>query len=190
MIALWGIVLGIVVGLVRGGSFDNLGTLHLRGLILVFAALGLQSLIFPTLWWSIPPLSWMPQVWHILSYVLLIVFLFANRKLPQLWGIAAGVMLNIIVISANQGFMPSNLDALAASGYPETAELLARSDGGNIRNIIAMGPDTRLNFLGDWLYLPPWVPFGVSFSPGDLILMIGVFWLIQHAMVVRNTGRS
>tara|TARA_B100000614_G_scaffold8871_1_gene8043 strand:- start:742 stop:1320 length:579 start_codon:yes stop_codon:yes gene_type:complete len=188
VIALWGIVLGLVIGLARGGSFENLGTLRLRGLPLVFLALAIQILTFPTPWWSAPPLASAARAWHLISYALLLVFLILNRRLVPLWGIAAGALMNIIVIAANHGLMPTDPHALAASGNPAVAEALTATPGATSGNVIAMGPNTRLDFLGDWLYLPPWVPFGDSFSPGDLVLMLGVAWLLQHAMRVRGAG--
>lgn len=47
---------------------------------------------------------------------------------------------------------------------------------------VLMSDDTSLKFLGDWLFVPPWVPLSNAFSLGDLMLMIGIIWLIQDGM--------
>lgn len=184
MIVIWGILLGVVVGFLRGGTFANLGTLRLRGVLLVFAALGIQLLTFPTPWWPQPPLAPVSAIAHIASYVLIAVFVVINRRVRGIVGIALGGFLNVVVIVANGGHMPSKLSALAASGNVEAATHLAENPGRTVGNVVAMGPDTRLNILGDRMYLPQWVPFGASFSIGDAVLAIGMLWLIQRAMVV------
>ncbi|MEX2444689.1 MAG: DUF5317 domain-containing protein [Alkalispirochaeta sp.] len=186
MIAVWGIVLGLVLGKVRGGTFENLGKLQLRWLVLAFVALGIQLLTFPTPWWAHPPLAEATRGWHLFSYALIVAFLGANRRLVPLWGIAAGVMMNLVVITANGGLMPTNPDALSASGNQEVAERLAQSREATLGNVVVMSADTRLNVLGDWLYLPQWIPFGDAFSLGDVALMVGVAWLIQRAMVSKH----
>ncbi len=84
--------------------------------------------------------------------------------------------------------MPTNPEALSASGNHEVAQLLTESPEATLGNVVVMSADTRLNVLGDWLYLPPWVPFGDAFSLGDLALMIGVAWLIQRAMIGRYSN--
>lgn len=182
MIALWGLPLGLVIGWLRGGAFEHLGSLRPRGVATVFAALVLQLLI-------IPP-SWLPQflvlrntaVWHLVSYALILVFLVVNRTIRSLWGIAAGVAMNTVAIAANGGFMPTNVDTLRRSGQDAVADRLAAMPGEPYNNVIAMGPETRLNFLGDWLFVPAWIPLGGNFSPGDLVLLVSVAWLIQAGM--------
>jgi Kef-type K+ transport system membrane component KefB len=175
---------------VRGGTFENLGTLRLRAIFLVFVALGIQLLLFPTPWWPTPPIVSGVRAWHLASYFLLATFLAANWRLTPLWGVALGAALNTLVIAVNGGLMPTSLRALERSGNADVAEYLASTPDASTANVIAMGPQTTLDVLGDWLYLPAWVPFGDAFSIGDAVLMVGVAWLIQHAMVTKNLGRK
>lgn len=182
MIALWGILLGVVIGFARRGKLENLGAVRLRGVWLVFFALAIQLLIFPTSWWAEPPISRATSVWHVGSYAMILAFLLVNRRIVHLWGIALGILMNLSAITANGGYMPTSLDALRASGRSSVVEQLLSSSGGSYGNVVVMSETTRLNFLGDWLSVPPWIPLGGGFSPGDLVLMIGVAWLIQSAM--------
>jgi hypothetical protein len=129
-------------------------------------------------------------MWHLGSYALVAAFLAVNWRLTPLWGIALGAALNVIVIGANGGLMPTDLRALERSGNAEVVELLASSPEATVANVVAMGPHTRLDFLGDWLYLPPWVPLGDAFSIGDAVLFVGVVWLIQRAMVSTGLGNK
>lgn len=187
MIALWGLPLGLVIGWFRGGTFEQLGSLRPRGVATVFAALVLQVLI-------IPP-GWLPQflvlqstaAWHLVSYALVIAFLVVNRRIRSLWGIAAGVAMNAVTIAANGGFMPTSVETLRRSGQTAVADRLTALPNQPYNNVVAMGPNTRLNFLGDWLFVPTWIPFGGNFSPGDLVLLVSVAWLIQAGMQHRVT---
>lgn len=186
MIVLWGIVIGVVVGFIRGGNLENLGSIRFRALWLVFAALGLQFLIFPTPWWSVPAIVQTSAIPHVLSYVMLATFLVLNRSIPSIWIIVTGGLMNIAVIVANRGYMPTNTDNLAKSGNPEVAKVLSETPGTTVGNVIAMSDTTRLNLLADRFYLPQWVPFGTSFSIGDFVLAIGMVLLITRCMKDTN----
>lgn len=182
MLPLWGIVLGLAVGFLRRGRLAGLAELPLKGVGLVFAGLVVQLLIFPTPWWSTPPLQAGKAIWHVLSYGLIGAFFLWNWRVSALWLLALGMVLNLVVIAANGGYMPASLDALRAAGRHETAAALLASADHTYANVVLMSEGTRLNALGDWLFLPAWLPLANAFSPGDALLMLGVAWLIQAGM--------
>ena len=66
--------------------------------------------------------------------------------------IAAGALMNFAVVCANGARMPAQTggDPPADDGY------------------VAIGPTTRLRFLGDWVHLGRWL-----ISPGDVCLCVG-----------------
>jgi len=74
----------------------------------------------------------------------------------------------------------SSASALARAGSETVAACLLKD--GAYGNVILMSERTRLNFLGDLFYLPPWVPFATAFSVGDLIVALGLIWLIAYGM--------
>jgi hypothetical protein len=49
---------------------------------------------------------------------------------------------------------------------------------GYSKDILLTREETRLWFLSDRLTLPQWINYGVAFSVGDLLLFIGVIWLL------------
>jgi hypothetical protein len=170
---------GLLLGYGFGGRISNLSSLRLRAVWMVLAALILQVLIFP-LFFERPLLPYATVPLHILSYALVFAFFFLNLRVRGLVVIGVGALLNFAAISANGGRMPASATALARAGLLETADRLTTS--GAHGNVLLMSGGTRLNVLGDWLYLPGWIPFATAFSIGDVLIMIGVAWLIVRGM--------
>ncbi len=180
MIAVGAVLLGLLIGFSRGGTLKGIGELRLRGLWVVFAALLIQMLIFPSPLIGQPPIRVGTQYLHIASYALIVGFLVWNRRV--LWPVMPGMVLNLVAIVANGGYMPASVDALYASGRTAVARALSASPDGTLSNVVAMGESTRLDILGDWLYVPPSVPLATSFSLGDVLLLFGIAWVIQAGM--------
>ena len=187
MFPLWGLALGLVVGWLRGGTLTRLATLELKAVWLIFVALVLQLLIFPTPWFP-PLISWGTTYFHFASYALVALFFGANYRMGSLWTMALGMVINALVITANGGYMPASAGALRAAGKAYTATQLLNMQ--RYANAVLMDEHTRLNVLGDWLYVPTWVPWANAFSLGDMVLMLGLAWLVQSAMVGRYSGSS
>jgi len=180
---LWALGIGIVAGLVRRGNLANLGQLRLRALYLILLALLIQVLIFP-LGGGGPIVAVGTTYLHLLSYALLLAFVGLNRRYPEILVMGVGLCLNLIAIAANGGYMPASAEALRRAGLREVATALE----GGLRqgNTVLMGEGTRLNFLGDFLYLPAWVPLSSAFSVGDVMLGVGLAVLVSRRMVKRR----
>ncbi len=177
---LWAVLLGLLVGYFRRGRLSNLAALRLRGLWLLLPPLVIQLLIFP-LGGREPILSFGTPYWHIVSYLFLLSFVLLNRGYPEILLMGLGLFLNFLVIVANGGFMPASAEALRRAGLASVAQGL--EEGTRSGNTVLMGPKTRLNFLGDWLYLPAWFPLSSAFSVGDVILGLGAALLLARRMV-------
>ncbi len=182
MLLLWALPLGVILGYLRGGRLANLSHLELRGTWLVLLALIIQLLIFPL--GSRPPIvRFGTEYFHLLSYALLAAFVVLNRKE---WGILAmglGMLLNVVVIAANGGYMPTYPELLAAAGRLEAAQKL--KEMGIYANNVCInceGIDARLTFLGDVLYAPAWVPLANVFSIGDVLIAVGLIYFLQAKM--------
>jgi len=173
--------IGLLVGYLSGGRLSGLGKLPLRWLPLVLGALVIQLLIFP-LFSSDPILPFAGVSLHILSYALLVVWIAANIRILPMSLLGAGAICNFVVVTANGGFMPASIDAVQSAGLSHLAERLTTE--GVYANLIRMSSSTRLNFLGDVLYLPRWIPSSAAFSIGDLLIMLALVWLIAKGMRV------
>ena len=173
------IPLGLLIGFLLHGRLSGLGKLRLRWLPLVSISLVIQLLIFP-LFTSTAILPFAKAPLHILSYVLLAVWIVANVRIIPVALLGLGAICNFSVLIANGGLMPASTHAVQKAGLPYLAEQLMQD--GAYANLVQMSSKTHLNFLGDILYLPKWIPFSSAFSIGDLLIWLALIWLIVKGM--------
>jgi hypothetical protein len=115
----------------------------------------------------------------IASLVLLLFFVWTNISTRGFWLLGVGLILNLSVILANQGWMP--ISPHTASQLTDDRSAVEWKSGerfGNSKDKILPVEDTYLSLLSDRLLLPDWFPYRAAFSPGDLFIALGVFWLL------------
>jgi hypothetical protein len=171
------VVVAIPIGLVLGGRIGNLTQVRLRWWGFVVAALAIQVVIFTTVL-SVP--AQLIPVLYVASNGLALVWVVRNIRVTGMPLFALGAASNLAAIVANGGRMPVE------------ASLLARARGAAFEQAVASGriptngtiadAHTRLPFLTDRFLLPPPFPVPTVFSVGDLLIAVGVAWLIVAAM--------
>lgn len=159
--------LSILIGLARGGRFQFHLPLKRVWLAPVALALQLATMLMPG---SVGGLLLM-----FLSYGALIHCLVINRQHQSLRVLLLGVLLNFIVIAANGGRIPVDVDVSRRLGL----EVQALLEGTDFKHV-AVSDASRLAFLGDVIPLPGPVPRVISI--GDVVVLIGLFLLIQDLM--------
>lgn len=165
--------LAVCVGFIAGGSLRPFDRLKVHWWAVALAGLALQGI-------SLSSGIGRPAGSAVLvgSYGLLFAFALVNRRLPALWLVMAGLVLNILVIGANGG-MPVSASALETAG--------ARAEGligaGTAKHHL-MGPGDTLTALGDVIGIPP--PVGAVISIGDVLLYAGVAILVVTVMLGRS----
>jgi len=180
MLLLWGVFAGVALGLIRGGNVANLEKMGIKYLWLVPLALLIQLLIFP-LFSETAIVEFGTEIFHVLSYLILFVFVVANWRVWQIPLMGLGMTSNLLVIGFNGGYMPSSVSSLTRAGEVEVAKSLL--ENGTYGNVIIMDESTVLDFLGDWMFLPSWFPFSTAFSLGDTIIVIGLVLFFGLGMV-------
>jgi len=179
MLLLLAIPVGIIFGSMFGGRLSHLAQLRLRWMGLIPIALVIQLVIFP--WFFRAPLfPYATASLHLLSYGLICLWLLANLRVLPMAAIGLGALCNLAAIAANGGRISASATALRAAGA--TVEASALVEQGSVANVVLMSDATRLNWLGDILYVPSWMPFATAFSIGDAILFVGLVWLIARGM--------
>jgi hypothetical protein len=173
------VTIGLGIGLVRGGSFRNLGAARLRLVPLIYVALGLQigAQFVPE------ERSMIAYGCVIASYAVLFAFAGANFRVAGMVFIAVGAAMNYAVILANQG-MPISAEAAGHVGFTgaQAARLVLRG-----KHVISSGHAASLWYLGD--VIPLWRQPAVA-SAGDLVVWSGLVLLIQRLVAGPRGRRS
>lgn len=172
MLVLIVIGLAICAGFIAGGSLRPFERLNVHWWGVALAGLALQAI-------PLPSGVGRPVGTAVLasSYGLLVAFAWMNRRLPALWLVIGGLLLNILVIAVNGG-MPVSASALDTAGARVEGLLSADTAKHHL-----MGPDDTLTPLADVIGIPP--PIGAVISIGDVLLYAGVAALVVAVMLGR-----
>ncbi len=179
MLFLVAALFGLVAGIAAGGSINNLGAIRFKWPLIPLFALIMRDVGVET------PLAYTPYapLLYVTGLSLLLLWaLWHRHRVPGIVIVAVGMFLNLIVIGANFGHMPVSL-ALASVG---PHDLIKK---GVLGYYALMGPDTRLDFLGDWIELPAPINrvFPQAYSPGDLVAIVGMgltlFWSTRRRVL-------
>ena len=180
MILVLGIAAGWLSGLVRSWiTGQSYRVPELKKVWLVLAAVLPQLLIF-----QIPfTVEWFSSAWTpailVASQLLLLVFIWFNRDWVGIKILGLGLLLNFLVIILNGGLMPIAPETVQAL-YPQTPLSTWQTWflPGRSKNILLPVENTRLPWLSDFILVPEWFPTTWALSPGDLFIVLGVFWLL------------
>ncbi len=185
MILVVAIVLSVGIGLLRRGRLTGLARVPLRLGLLAIAAFALQAFfIYQTPSHKAIGVWGWQELLFVGSYALLLVAVWANRHLAGVGLIGLGLLLNLLVMAANGGWMPITPEAVVKVGHTRLVPSLA--SGMRIyssKDIILSREETRLWFLSDLFVLSRPFPVPSVFSVGDALVAVGVFALIQSAML-------
>lgn len=173
------IVMALGVGLLAGGGLGGLARLRLHALPLLLAALTIQLLAALSAGMGA---GYYPTGLAV-SAVLACWFAVRNRAVAGVPLIAAGLLLNALVVVAN-GKMPVSAAAAARAGVP-VQELVASNDP---RHLVT-GEAVRLSVLGEVIPVP--LPYHREVdSIGDLLLAAGLGLLVLSGTLRTPAARS
>ena len=177
-----GIVLGLVLGLVAGGSLDHLARVRLRWLPLIFLAVVVRFGTEFGLTAGFAPVETLRLPLYVTAYGLLLAGLWVNRERAGLSLAFVGILSNAVAITINGGHMPIWLPSLTAAGFTpadvQTPLHIILSPALDAGFLLHAGP------LGDLLPIP--LPFVRNVaSIGDLFLSAGLAFFL-FATVVRT----
>lgn len=188
MILAFAVVAGVVVALARGGSLKRLADLSIRLAWLALLCLLVQLYVIYCPEDQLETQRTTQGILMVLSYGALGYVVWANRRITGMTVILLGVVLNLVVMAANGGFMPVSREAIIATGtrtaqgLPAEGSRLSRS-----KDVLLPPEHARVWFLGD-VIMAPSLPVPKVLSLGDLVVALGAFVLLQAAMVPSRKG--
>ena len=183
MILAYAIVILIVIALVLQRDLSPIGRLSYRGgwitLILVIGLFILQAnfVIFAA------GQSTSQMILLLGSQILLTGLILLNYHIPGAKMFALGLILNIIVMGLNSGWMPITPETYNYVHPNRQVEVFTRPP--NSKNIVIPQSETTLWILSDIIRVPvPWRRYAMSV--GDVLLIAGVAQLIFLASLRKH----
>lgn len=174
MLLLYAIAAGLLIGVLTGGRVAALANLRIRWLWVAIAGLAFQVVLF-----SQPVAERVADAGPVLyvgSTLAVFVVLLRNLDLPGMPLAATGAVLNLLVIVANGGFMPSDPAAW------QVLNGVAAVPTDDFSNSMLAGAGAALPWLGDVLVLPRPIPLANVFSVGDVLIAVGIAWCLVRSM--------
>ncbi len=180
MILLLAVFAGFVAGYIRAG----LGGRRLSSPALLLVWLAVVAFVPQWLAFYLPATrQWVTDDWAaialVCSQVLLLVFVWSNRRQAGFALLGFGLALNLLVIFLNGGLMPISPETVTslATTIPSAAWQVGGRLGSG-KDIVLTAATTRLAWLSDCFVFPDWLPYRVAFSVGDTLIPAGAFWFL------------
>ncbi|WP_432405923.1 DUF5317 domain-containing protein [Wukongibacter sp. M2B1] len=178
------VIVSVILAVLRGKKFRSLENIKINNFWLILLSFSIEFFSVLIIKNDIRPLSFFISknylIIQFLIYSLLFIFFAYNIRSKALMIVCFGVLLNFIVIAANNGFMPVSVDTALAKGFTQSITKL--SEGKIAGHSILIKGDTNLWFLADIINIPPPYPFPQTISIGDIFMAIGTFSFIQVNM--------
>jgi hypothetical protein len=186
MLVLAVLAIGLVASLLTGGRLAYARDWQMTRSWVALGAFAVQTALFTQWGMNLVGEELAPMI-YVVTLGGLVAFLVANRRVLGVPILLAGLMLNVVVISANSGRMPASVAALEAAGRVEEANLLRLR--GVAANCVLMSDNTRLNALGDNVVVHLVGPVGSAYSVGDLVALGGEAVLAFGVLRARPSAR-
>jgi len=171
--------LALLVGALAGGGLPRLTTLRLKWAWALLPALGLRAAAM-LLKQSDPDTTLPLGFAFVGAYTLIFAWLWANWRVPGLGVAAIGIGLNTLAVLLNSGQMPIWSAAFHAAGF--TPGDLARDPFHFLLTTTTTADFVaRGGIFGDVVPIP-FEPLRDVVSIGDLLLALGIGWVIVYAM--------
>jgi len=171
-------VLTTVIALLRGGSLESLAATKVKWLWLVWVGLIAQ------VGFRIFEPSWLTDTWGLIvlasTNLVIVWFMVLNRQQPGMILVAVGLLMNLVVITANEA-MPVSDYVFEVIDIDESA-----LDSAGFKHERMTG-ETVLPWLGDVVPIPP---LREVWSIGDFVLAAGIGYFVwARTLAERKRGR-
>src|SRR4051812_45132744 len=122
---------------------------------------------------AVPQLGSLLSIWipgmFLVPVTAIFIWCLCNRAVAGIPAVAAGVIMNLLVMAFHGGAMPIRAETLAQIGHTFAPGTLLMGS----KDVVVQS--AALWLLSDWLILPAGATTYVA-SPGDVVVMVGVIW--------------
>ncbi len=178
------LILGIIFGLVRGGTIKRLLKPDFPHLYLLLSSLFVLMVI--NLLARLLPNATFAYIVTLIAYLIMLSALWLNKKREFVYLVIIGLLLNFLVIAINGG-MPVSFGASNSIGVSKTEYI---SELSTDFKHVPMLADTKLKILADIIPLPKPYPFPHLFSVGDVFIAIGLLLFVQNHLYYSGRHRN
>lgn len=134
---------------------------------------------------AVPQLGSLLSIWipgmFLVSVTAILIWCLCNRAVAGIPAVAAGVIMNLLVMAFHGGAMPIHAATLAQFGHTFVPGTLLMGS----KDVVVQS--AALWLLSDWLVLPVGATTYIA-SPGDVVVIAGIIWwlLFSHPREERN----
>jgi hypothetical protein len=170
MILAYAVIIFIVLALLLRRDLSAIGRIPFRGGWKLAAAVAGLFVLQAALILYAAGQTVLQAAFLILTHIALLFLLVLNRHIPGARLFILGIVLNTLVMVANNGWMPITSDMYHYVHPDRSVETYAKLP--NSKNIVLPRDETRLWILTDIIPAPlPWRRYAVSL--GDIFLVMG-----------------
>lgn len=176
------VITALILGWILKGKFGRLADVKIYYGWMIFVPVAMNLLArWANFAGVFEPSSWVFGLVQVVQFVVFLVVAIANRRIPGVNLVYAGLAVNLIAILANGGYMPVSGSAVAAMVGQENLQKALSACG--VRHL-PMDASTRLKFLCDVIAAHrPFCVFPTIYSVGDIVSSLGVLIAIVAIMI-------
>ena len=195
MVVTLAVFLALAIGLVTRGHIGNLAQMRIRWWPFLVLAVALQA--YAVDHWAADSLGPIPlrAGAFVATHVLILAVAAVNFRLAGFRLIILGAAANLVALLANGGLMPVSAEARVAIGHQATVDALAIGTAVmGSKGVVLPAAQANLWILTDIFVLPPPFPLPAVASVGDVLVALGVGFLIvktmHHSSEIKIGGSS
>lgn len=176
------VILGIIIGFVRNGRLSNFFEAQFKGWTLSFLALLL--FLMPYLLKVLDVSYDKLQIFPYFAMVIIALIALFNFQKTGMKILLVGLLLNLVVMGLSDYKMPVDATAMEALGFDSFVESM---DQGEVVNYVRLEETNAIGgLLGKVIPLPKAYPFAKVLSFGDIIVSVGIAFILQYEMLLSS----
>lgn len=176
------VVLGLIVGVIRNGRLANFFDVKFKGWFLSIFAFVL--FLSPYLLLALNISHETLQIFPFAAMAVIAIIALMNFEKMGMKILLLGLVLNLLIMGMSDFKMPIDAVKMSDLGY---ASFIESMNNGDVVNYVALDDAHGLGvFLGKVIALPKAYPLAKMISIGDVIISLGIAFIIQYEMLLSS----